>query len=169
MPNIIKPQEDSVSGEGAGLLSCESEKFLTFSLDGKEYGIEILKVKEIMGVMPITPIPQSSLALKGIVDLRGKAIPVFDLRLIFGMQEKEYGHETCMVILEVGGGLSGIVVDTVSEVIDINSEEVELTSEIEINVDSRFILGISRSHGRITMLIDIECVLRSHSGPINGG
>ena len=105
-------------------------KYLTFALADEEYGISILKVKEIIGMMPITTVPQTPEFVKGVINLRGKVISVMDLRLKFGMDEIEYTERTCIIVVEIAGAsnntiLIGIVVDSVSEVLNIKSDDTE--------------------------------------------
>lgn len=144
-------------------LANKSEKFLTFVLDGEEYGIEILKIKEIIGMMSITSVPQSSPQLKGVINLRGRIIPIFDLRLIFGMEEKEHDSETCIIIVDIKNHLAGIIVDTVSEVMDIKEEDVETGSDLENKINTQFILGISNVRNRIKILIDVDAILKNEN------
>src|SRR5512136_2465452 len=108
-----------------GALLIQGGKSLTFFLSGEEYGIEILKVYEIIGMLPITRVPQTQLCLKGVINLRGKVIPVVDLRLKFGMPEAEFTGETCIIVVHIHGVDVGIIVDRVSEVIDIPTEDIE--------------------------------------------
>ncbi len=138
------------------LFNGEVEKFLTFVLEGEEYGIEILKVREIIGIMAVTPVPQASTRLKGIINLRGKIIPVFDLRLIFGMPERARDSETCIIIVNVNASLIGIIVDTVSEVMDVKKDEVETSLDLDKKINTQFILGISNIKDQIRILIDID-------------
>ena len=159
MEAVMETKAEDTQHEEGEHFKGESEKFLTFVLDDEEYGIEILKVREIIGVMSITPVPQSSPQLKGIINLRGQIIPVFDLRLIFGMAEKEHDSETCIIIVDVNGKLVGIIVDTVSEVMNVKGEEVEAGADLEKKVKAQFILGISKVEGKIRILIEIEKVL----------
>lgn len=136
-------------------------KFLTFVLDVEEYGIEILKVREIIGMMSVTPVPQAPPHLKGVINLRGKVIPVFDLRMLFSMIEREYDNETCIIIVNLQGSLAGIVVDTVSEVLDIKNSDIEFAEQIKGQINAQFMLGISKVRDKIRILVDIESVLGS--------
>ncbi|MDY6842623.1 MAG: chemotaxis protein CheW, partial [Thermodesulfobacteriota bacterium] len=106
-------------------------KYLTFTLAEEEYGISILKIKEIIGMMPITFVPQTPEFVKGVINLRGKVIPVVDLRLRFGMESIDYTERTCIIVVEIEGQadtvLTGIVVDSVSEVLNIKGEDIEDT------------------------------------------
>ncbi len=136
-------------------------KFLTFTLDKEEYGVEILKVKEIMGLMDITTVPQTPGYMKGVINLRGKVIPVIDLRLKFSMQEANYTQETCIIVVEVGASLIGIVVDSVSEVLYIKGDEIEDAPSFGHEIDTRFIMGLGKTKGKIIILLDIEKALSS--------
>lgn len=159
METLMEVETDVPDKENKANLTREINKFLTFLIEGEEYGIEILKVREIIGMMSVTPVPQSSLQLKGVINLRGKVIPVFDLRLIFGMNEKEYDNETCIIIVDVKGHLVSIIVDTVSEVMDVKGEEVESGPELKGKINNRFILGVSKVKDKIRLLIDIDKIL----------
>ena len=138
-------------------------KYLTFSLAGEEYGIGILKVKEIIGMMAVTAIPQTPLFIKGVVNLRGKVIPVIDLRLKFGMESIEYTDRTCIIVVEIRGKerkiQMGIVVDSVSEVLNIKPGEIEDTPVFGTEVDTDYILGMAKAGGGVKILLDIDRVL----------
>jgi len=140
-------------------------KYLTFSLAGEEYGIGILKVKEIIGMMPITTVPRTPGFVKGVINLRGKVIPVVDLRLKFGMEEIAYTERTCIVVVEAGGGgssvLMGVVVDSVSEVLNIKSGDIEDTPTFGVSLDTAYILGMAKLNGGVKILLDIDKVLSS--------
>jgi len=138
-------------------------KYLTFSLAGEEYGIGILKVKEIIGMMPITMVPQTPHYVKGVINLRGKVIPVVDLRLKFGLPPMEYTERTCIIVVEITGTtqkvLMGIVVDTVSEVLNIKAQEIEETPNFGGDLQTEYILGMAKVEGGVKILLDIDKVL----------
>jgi len=134
-------------------------KYLTFFLDTEVYGIEILKVREIIGIIDITPIPKSPDYLKGIINLRGKVIPVVDLRLKFSMDAVDYTHETCIIVVEVNDTHLGIVVDTVSEVLDIKNRDIEEPGSFGNTIDSNYMLGLGKIKNKIIILLDINKVL----------
>ncbi|HHT9126877.1 MAG TPA: chemotaxis protein CheW [Candidatus Brocadiia bacterium] len=136
-------------------------KFLTFGLCGEEYGLEILKVREINCLMDITTVPQMPDYMKGVINLRGKVIPVIDLRLKFGLSKTEYTKETCIIVVDVQNTLVGIVVDTVSEVVDVNAEEIEQAPRMGQRVNTDFILGLAKIKDRVKILLAIDKVLRS--------
>lgn len=134
-------------------------KFLTFFLAGEEYGLEILKVQEIIGMMEITPVPRTPEHIRGVINLRGKVIPIVDLRLKFGMEGAERTSETCIIVVEANRRQTGIVVDQVSEVLDILSEEIEDAPAFGADVRTDYILGIGKSEGHVKLLLDIDRVL----------
>lgn len=138
-------------------------KYLTFALDGEEYGIAIRKVKEIIGMMTITYVPQTPGFVKGVINLRGKVIPVVDLRLKFGMKAIEYTERTCIVVVEIMNRANdvqiGIVVDTVSEVLNIKEDDVEDTPTFGSRFDARFIRGMAKTGDNVKILLNIDEVL----------
>jgi purine-binding chemotaxis protein CheW len=137
-------------------------KYLTFTLADEDYGLEILKVREIIGMMDITAIPQTPAYVKGVINLRGKVIPVIDLRLKFGLSPMEYGERTCIIVVEVktqDAMQMGVVVDTVSEVMNINGGDIEPAPSFGTRVDTKYILGIAKARGTIKILLDIDQVL----------
>ena len=145
-------------------------KYLTFSLGEEEYGIGILKIKEIIGMMPITPVPRTPAFVKGVINLRGKVIPVMNLRLKFGMEEIPYTERTCIIVVETrevrGALLIGIVVDSVSEVLNIKNGEIEETPVLGADLDTDFILGIAKINGGVKILLDIDRVLSANEASI---
>jgi len=138
-------------------------KYLTFTLAGEEYGIGILKIKEIIGMMAITSVPQTPKFVKGVINLRGKVIPVVDLRLRFTMDSIDYNERTCIIVVEIGGRgtdiVIGIVVDSVSEVLNIKSEDIEDTPTFGTALNTDYILGMAKMEGRVKILLDIDEVL----------
>ncbi len=141
-------------------------KYLSFSLGNEEYGISILKVKEIIGMIQITPIPQTPEYVKGVINLRGKVIPVIDIRLRFGMNSIDYTDRTCIVVVEIdsnSGSLHiGIVVDSVSEVINIKSTDIEDTPSFGMTLSTEYILGMAKMAGNVRILLDIDRVLNTY-------
>ena len=135
-------------------------KYLTFMLDDEEHGLEILKVREIMGMMDITKVPQTPAFVEGVINLRGKVIPVVDLRTKFGLERAEYNEETCVIVVDVGM-LMGIIVDTVQEVHDIAEGDIEPPPHLGASVDTSFILGMGKVNNDVKILLDIDKVLTS--------
>ncbi len=152
MPEQKTGAENSLGASIAG-------KYLTFALGDEEYGLEILRVREIMGLMDITAVPRTPPHVKGVINLRGKVIPVIDLRLKFGMPPVEYTQETCIIVVDVNGQQTGIIVDKVSEVLDIAAEDIEPAPEFGDTVETSFILGMGKVKGKVKTLLDIAKVL----------
>lgn len=154
--------DDSVrrprSGAEGTHATAKPGKHLTFILGGEGYGIEILKVREIIGLMPITPVPRRPGYFKGVINLRGKIIPVIDLRLKFGMPET-ITNETCVIVVETMNMLVGLVVDTVSEVQMITEEEIEPPPAFSQDIEAEFICGMGKTRGKVKILLDIDRVL----------
>ena len=140
-------------------------KYLTFTLAGEEYGIGILKIREIIGMMPVTSVPQTPPFVKGVINLRGKVIPVVDLRARFGMDVIDYTERTCIIVVEIEGQAGtiqiGIVVDAVSEVLNIRVEEIEDTPTFGTKLDTEYILGMAKMEGGVKILLDIDRVLNA--------
>lgn len=149
-------EQESVKKEGVGGVEG---KYLTFVLCDEEYGLEILKVREIISMIDITPVPQTPDFIKGVINLRGKVIPVIDLRIKFGMPETDYTKETCNIVVDVQGLLMGIVVDTVSEVLDIEEADIEPPPSFGSKVRTDFILGMGKVKGKVKILLAIDKIL----------
>ncbi len=144
-------------------MTIKTGKYLTFILAEEEYGIGILKVKEIIGMMPITSVPRTPDFVKGVINLRGKVIPVIDLRLKFTMGEIDYNERTCIIVVEIDTEnetvLIGIVVDAVSEVLNIQEEEIEDAPSFGTQLSTDYILGMAKMEGGVKILLDIDRVL----------
>ena len=138
-------------------------KYLTFTLAEEEFGIGILKIKEIIGMLPITSVPQTPDYVKGVINLRGKVIPVLDLRLRFGLPTVVYTERTCIIVMEIAGNsgtiLIGIVVDAVSEVLNIKGDDIEKTPTFGTKLNTDYILGMAKMEGGVKILLDIDRVL----------
>ncbi|MFH1747087.1 MAG: chemotaxis protein CheW [Planctomycetota bacterium] len=141
-------------------VDIRGDKYLTFSLADEEYGLEILKVREIIGIMDITAVPQMPNFVKGVINLRGKVIPVIDLRLKFGLDPAEYTEETCIVVVDVGT-LMGIIVDTVQEVLDIDGNQIDPPPPLGADVDTSFVLGMGKVKDDVKILLDIIKVMNT--------
>ncbi len=137
-------------------LPANEEQFLTFRLDGQEYGIAILKVQEIKGWDKMTPIPNSPPYVKGVLNLRGVIVPVFDLRLRFGLPETARDAFTVIIVVNIGGRLAGIVVDAVSDVINVSLEQQCAAPEYEGQQNREFIKGLAQVEDKLLILLDID-------------
>jgi purine-binding chemotaxis protein CheW len=138
-------------------------KYLTFALANEEYGLEILKVREIIGYIEVTAVPQTPSYIKGVVNLRGQVIPVIDLRSKFGMATAQVTDETCIIVVEITQSgrkfNTGIVVDRVQEVLDIAGQDIEDAPQFGSSVKTDFILGMGKIGDRVKILLDIDKVL----------
>jgi purine-binding chemotaxis protein CheW len=143
--------------------TIKTGKYLTFTLADEEYGIGILKVKEIIGMMAITSVPRTPEFVKGVINLRGKVIPVIDLRLKFGMDAIQYTDRTCIIVVEIDANdmtiQIGIVVDSVSEVLNIKEEEIEKAPSFGTSINTDYILGMAKIDSGVKILLDIDKVL----------
>lgn len=140
----------------AGGPATDCDQFLTFTLEGEEYGIEILRVQEIKGVSKIRPIPNAPNYIKGVLNLRGTVVPVLDLRARFGMPEAEYSQVTVIIVVSVGSKVVGLVVDAVSDVLNITKDQIEETPEIAGDVDTAFFHGMGKVGEKLILLLNID-------------
>ena len=138
-------------------------KYLTFALGQEEFGLPVLKVREIIKIMTVTTVPQVPPHVRGVINLRGTVIPVIDLRLKFGMPEVEASAHTCIVVVQVERAgrrvMLGIIVDHVSEVLNISAEEIERTPDFGETLDTQFMLGMAKVKGQVKILLDLDAIL----------
>jgi purine-binding chemotaxis protein CheW len=154
---LLAPKQKGVTN------TSKEGKYLTFALGNEEYGLEILKVREIIGFMDITAVPQMPPYIRGVINLRGQVIPVIDLRAKFSMATAEVTEETCIIVVEItqqGRKFNtGIVVDHVSEVLDIAGDDIEEAPQFGSEVNTDFILGMGKVEDKVKILLDIDKVL----------
>ena len=147
----------------AAQVDARAGKYLTFLLANEEFGIRVLKVREIMGLQDITAVPQTPPHIKGVINLRGKVVPVIDLRLKFGLPAAEYNQRTCIIVTQVRTETAtvfmGIVVDGVSEVLNLTGPEIEDTPDFGEELSSGYLLGMAKVKGKVKILLDIDRVL----------
>jgi purine-binding chemotaxis protein CheW len=138
-------------------------KYLTFGLANEEFGIQVMRVREIMGVQEVTAVPHIPAYVKGVINLRGKVIPVVDLRQKFGMPEQEYTQRTCIVVVELEQDgarlLTGLIVDEVSEVLSLQGGEIEDAPDFGRGVATPYLLGMAKTKGKVKILLDINRVM----------
>ena len=155
-------QRKSAEAVGSGLPDKEG-KYLSFALANEEYGLEIMKVREIIGFVEVTDVPQTPQHVKGVINLRGQVIPVVELRAKFGMETSEVTEETCIIVVEISKSertfSTGIVVDQVKEVLEIQGEDIAPAPEFGAAVDTDFILGMGKVGESVKILLDINRVL----------
>ena len=158
----IAEKERTAASRGDALSSLAG-KYLTFKMDVEEFGLEILKVQEIIKMMDITRVPRTPAFVRGVINLRGKVIPVVDLRLKFDMEARENTDKTCVIVVTVrrssGAVVMGIIVDEVSEVLDVAGSSIEPAPQFGAAVDTSFILGMGKIGDRVVTLMDVNRVL----------
>ena len=158
-PTAVAGEVDEIIGRTSSLAG----KYLTFKLGGEEYGLEILRVTTIIGLMEITSVPDTPHYVRGVINLRGKVIPVVEMRSKFGLEATEDTNETCVIVVEVkrgeGSVQMGILVDSVSEVLDIAGEEIEPPPPFGNGHTTDFILGMAKVDDDVKILLDIDRVL----------
>ena len=154
-------------------VDSRSGKYLTFFLASEEYGVDILKVQEIIGWMPITPVPLTAKYILGVINLRGKIHPIMDLKVKFGMDRCQVTDETCIIVIKTSSLMMGVLVDKVSEVVNVASGDIEDTPSFGADVNPEYLLGVGKTGGRVRLLLDIEKVITSsdiiHMKKIAGG
>ncbi len=157
-------QRESGIGDGSVDRSDHEGKYLTFALGAEEYGLEILKVREIIGYQPITAVPSTPAHVQGVINLRGQVIPIMDLRMKFGMEQAEVTEQTCIIVVEteLAGRCvqTGIIVDRVMEVLYIEAEQIQPAPEVCCNGQTNFILGMGKVGEAVKILLDIGKVLQ---------
>jgi len=141
------------------LFTKSGGKLLTFYLDKLEYGIQILEAREVVGLLNIDPVPRTPEFLKGVINLRGKIVPVIDLRLKFGMLAIEYTNEICIIVVDLAGILTGIIVDKLAGVITIDKEHYESSPRLGNNIDAQFVAGMVKLDDRVIVVLKVERIL----------
>ena len=143
-------------------------KYLTFALAGEEYGVPVLKVREIITIMDITAVPQMPNHVKGVINLRGRVIPIVDMRLKFDLPVSPDTERTCIIVVEVDVDarriMLGVIVDSVSDVLSIVSEDIEATPEFGSRLDTAYICGVAKIKGSVKLLLDLDRLLAAHFG-----
>ena len=143
-------------------------KYLTFRLDKEEFGLEIIKVREIIGMLDITSVPRAPVYIKGVINLRGRVIPVIDLRIKLEMEEIGYSERTCIIVVDTVDdgekGQVGVVVDSVSEVLNIASDQIEQSFAADSELNSDYILGMARTENGLKILLDSDKALSGANG-----
>lgn len=140
-------------------MDTQKDKYLTFHIGTEQYAIAITHVTEIIGMLNITEVPQTPSYIKGVINLRGKVIPVMDIRLRFEMSAREYDERTCVVVVNLNESTVGLVVDTVSEVLDIPAVDIEASGQFSNSEGNNFICGMGKVDERIKMVIDVNALL----------
>jgi purine-binding chemotaxis protein CheW len=145
---FLEEQEDTQHG-----------RYLTFNLGEEVFGLEIRYVTEIIGIQPITKLPEVASYIKGIINLRGKIIPVIDMRLKFGKEPAEYDDRTCIVVIDTQELVVGLIVDKVSEVMVIEDADIVPPPDYRTGIRNRYIQGIGKVDGNVKLLLDCKLLL----------
>ncbi len=148
---------------GVMKLAAQENKYLTFDLATEGYAMPILKVKEIIGMMKITEVPRQPNFVKGVINLRGKIIPVIDLRLKFDLDERDYDERTSIIVIELetenATRISGLVVDAVNEVLDIEKSDIEPPPQYGTDINQAFLTGMGKVKDKVIMILDVNKIL----------
>ncbi|MFP4193104.1 MAG: chemotaxis protein CheW [Candidatus Hydrogenedentota bacterium] len=154
MPELSKAESEVANLAG---------KYLTFMLGPETYGLDILKVQEIIGLLPITRVPKAPDSIRGVINLRGKVIPVMNLASRFGLPSREDTARTCIIVVEMERGDSsvtmGLIVDEVSEVVSIGAENIEPAPDLGASVDAAYLLGMGKIGEKVVLLLDLGCII----------
>ena len=137
----------------------EIQQFVIFSVDEQIYGVEILKIKEVVSYQKITPLPNMKAFIKGIINLRGIILPVFDLREKFKLPETTYTSFHAIIVMEVSGRVMGVIVDEISDVVDLFPEEVQAVSSLPPGVQAEYMKGIGKKESELIVLLDVDRLL----------
>ena len=153
-------QQTQPAGSAAlNAYASDVDQYLTFGLGQEEYGIEILKVQEIKGYSAITPIPNTPAHVRGVMNLRGTVVPVVDLRSKFAMETVEYTKFTVIIVVTIGSKIVGLVVDAVSDVLNIPASDIRPAPDFGSRADTRFITGMANSGDKLAVLLDVDRLL----------
>jgi purine-binding chemotaxis protein CheW len=151
--------EAAVQGRGVFRDAEEKEQYVSFIIEKEFYGVDILKVQEIVGMTKITSVPSMAAYMKGVINLRGKVVPVVDMRMKFRMPERAYDMTTVILIVSVKGREVGMIVDSVSDVIDIPREKIQDTQHFKASIEAEFIIGIGNVDDNLIILLDVDRIL----------
>jgi len=158
--DLLEDDEDEMEDTQEG-------KYLTFVISNEEFGFEIRFVNEIIGIQTITEVPDMPDFVRGVINLRGKVIPVMDVRLRFGLGPREYDDRTCIIVISVSDQVIGLIVDRVSEVLDIPKGQIDPTPDLRKERGNRFILGMGKVGEKVKMLLDVSKLLWEEEGGMN--
>ncbi|TAL29785.1 MAG: purine-binding chemotaxis protein CheW [Spirochaetes bacterium] len=137
----------------------EENQFVTFMIGGETYGVEVLKVQEIIGMTQITHVPNTMVFMKGVINLRGSVVPVVDMRIKFAMEERDYDAFTVIIIVEVRERMIGMIVDSVSDVVGIPVKGIQDTPHFSAHIETDFISGIGQVEDKLVIILDVDRIL----------
>jgi len=152
-------KETTIKQDGAGLAASGELQLVSFNIGTEEFGVDILKVQEINRMVEITRVPQAPHFVEGVINLRGKVIPIVDLRKRFGLELKEHDKNTRIVVVDIGGNIMGMIVDSVSEVLRLPASTIEPPPEIVTGINSEYIKGVAKLEDRLLIFLDLSRVI----------
>ena len=152
-------KETTIKQDGAGLAASGELQLVSFNMGTEEFGVDILKVQEINRMVEITRVPQAPHFVEGVINLRGKVIPIVDLRKRFGLELKEHDKNTRIVVVDIGGNIMGMIVDSVSEVLRLPASTIEPPPEIVTGINSEYIKGVAKLEDRLLIFLDLSRVI----------
>lgn len=163
-----KPEEGKPANDIRGLRidkkgerAEEENQYVTFVIGEETYGVEVLKVQEIIGMTQITHVPNAMSFMKGVINLRGSVVPVVDMRIKFTMSEREYDAFTVIIIVEVRGRMIGMIVDSVSDVVSIPVKGIQDTPHFSAKIETDFIMGIGQIEEKLVIILDVDRIMSS--------
>jgi purine-binding chemotaxis protein CheW len=148
-----------MSAQNPATAAARAGKYVIFGLGDEEYGIDVTMVREIIGPMPITRVPRMPESVRGMINLRGKVIPIVDLRIRFGLEAVDHGRRTCIIVVQPAAAEFGVVVDRVSEVATIAASEIEDAPTFGVGIETEYLLGVAKHGTRVRLLLDIQRAL----------
>jgi len=154
MPAISQQNKKAVKAE-----NVSSRQYVTFSIKDELYGIDVKRAQEVMNIPPITRVPNAMPFMKGVIDLRGIIIPLIDIRIKFKIEEKAYDHNTVIIIIDVKKVVCGIIVDSVSDVIDMSLDDVQHTPHFASEIDKDVVFGIGKNGEKLVIVLDVDKIL----------
>jgi len=135
------------------------KQYVTFSIGEEMYGVDVIRAQEVLNMISITHVPNTMPFMKGVIDLRGKIVPLIDMRIKFRLDEKEYDQNTVIIIVEVRGLLVGLIVDSVSDVINMTVDDIQNTPHFSVEIDKDAVIGISRHSDKLVIILDVDKIL----------
>lgn len=142
-------------------VAAEELQLVSFNIGSEEFGVEILKVQEINRMVDITRVPQAPHYVEGVINLRGKVIPIIDLRKRFNLEVKEYDKNTRIVVVDISGSIMGMIVDAVSEVLRLPADTIEPPPELVTDINSEYIKGVAKLEDRLLIFLDLSRVVQA--------
>jgi purine-binding chemotaxis protein CheW len=139
--------------------NIEKKQYVTFSIGKEVFGIDVIRAQEVLNIIEITQVPNTMPFMKGVIDLRGKIVPLIDMRIVFKLEERLYDNNTVIIIVEVKGVICGLIVDSVYDVISMSLESIQQTQHFSTEIEKDSVTGIGRINGKLVIIIDVDKIL----------